>query len=130
MTVTKEEVKVRGSELAGRIKHLLHEGNVRRVIVKDSHGRTVLEVPVTFGVVAFVAAPVVTAAAALAAVAAEWKLQIERAAEPDEPAPPAAPTVPAELPKAEIPKAEPPKPKTPKPVQAAKPAAKAGATQA
>ncbi|WP_336206782.1 DUF4342 domain-containing protein [Nonomuraea sp. LPB2021202275-12-8] len=78
MTVTREETKVHGTELAERIKKLIHEGNVRRIIVKDSHGRTVLEVPVTVGVGAFILAPVVTAVSALAALAAEWTIQIER----------------------------------------------------
>jgi hypothetical protein len=77
-TITKEEVRVRGTELADRIKHLIHEGNVRRIIVKNSHGHTVLEVPVTVGVVAFIAAPVVTGVGALAALAAEWSIETER----------------------------------------------------
>lgn len=78
MTITKEEASVRGAELADRISEVIHEGNVRRVIVKDSHGHTVLEIPVTVGVVAFIAAPVVTAVAAVAALAAEWSIQVER----------------------------------------------------
>ncbi|TMS00291.1 DUF4342 domain-containing protein [Nonomuraea basaltis] len=86
MTVTKEEVKVRGTELTDRVKTAIHEGNVRRIIVKDSHGHTVMEIPVTVGVVAFIAAPVVTAAAALAAIAAEWTIQIHRDPEQEPPA--------------------------------------------
>jgi hypothetical protein len=78
MTVTKEETRVRGPELAEKIKKLIHEGNVRRISVKDSHGNTVLEVPVTVGVGALIIAPVVTAVSALAALAAEWNIQIER----------------------------------------------------
>lgn len=78
MTVTREEVKVHGSELADQVKTLIHEGNVRRIIVKDSHGHTVMEVPVTVGVVALIAAPVVTAVAAMAVAAAEWSIQVER----------------------------------------------------
>ncbi|TMR88896.1 DUF4342 domain-containing protein [Nonomuraea basaltis] len=84
MTVTKEEVKVRGAELADKIKTVIHEGNVRRIIVKDPHDHTVMEIPVTVGVVAFIAAPVVTAAAALAAVAAEWTIQIDRDPQPEQ----------------------------------------------
>ncbi|TMR90756.1 DUF4342 domain-containing protein [Nonomuraea basaltis] len=78
MTVTHEEVKVRGTELADKVKSVIHEGNVRRIIVKDSHGHTVMEIPVTVGVVAFIAAPALTAVAALAAAAAEWSIRIER----------------------------------------------------
>ncbi|GIH81491.1 DUF4342 domain-containing protein [Planobispora longispora] len=78
MTVTKEEVRVHGAELAEKIREFIHEGNVRRIIVKNSHGHTVLEVPVTVGVVAFIAAPVVTAVGALAALAAQWSVEVER----------------------------------------------------
>ncbi|MFI7445988.1 DUF4342 domain-containing protein [Nonomuraea sp. NPDC049714] len=78
MTVTREETKVRGPELAERVKKLIHEGNVRRIIVKDSRGHTVMEVPVTVGVGAFILAPVITAVSALAALAAEWNIQIDR----------------------------------------------------
>ncbi|WP_187414674.1 DUF4342 domain-containing protein [Nonomuraea sp. PA05] len=78
MTVAKEHVRSRGTELAGKIKNVLHEGNVRRIIVKDSHGRAVMEVPVTVGAVAFVAAPFLTVAATLAAVASEWTVRVER----------------------------------------------------
>jgi acid phosphatase family membrane protein YuiD len=78
MTVTREESKVRSSELAEKVKKLIHEGNVRRIIVKDSHGHTVMEVPVTVGVGAFILAPVITAVSALAALSAEWNIQIDR----------------------------------------------------
>ncbi|WP_327104043.1 DUF4342 domain-containing protein [Nonomuraea glycinis] len=78
MTITREETKVHGPELAEKVKKLIHEGNVRRIIVKDSHGHTVLEVPVTVGVGAFILAPVITAVSALAALAAEWNIQIDR----------------------------------------------------
>ncbi|MEU8359772.1 DUF4342 domain-containing protein [Nonomuraea sp. NPDC048882] len=78
MTVTKEDVKVRGTELARKLKTALHEGNVHRIIIKDSHGHTVMEIPLTAGAVAFVAAPFLTVLAGLAAVAAEWTFRIER----------------------------------------------------
>ncbi|MBB2915607.1 acid phosphatase family membrane protein YuiD [Streptosporangium becharense] len=78
MTVTKEEVRVHAGELAEKIKEFIHEGNIRRIFVKNVHGHTVLEVPVTVGVVAFIAAPVVTAVGALAALAAEWSIEVER----------------------------------------------------
>ncbi|WP_433509742.1 DUF4342 domain-containing protein [Nonomuraea sp. CA-143628] len=78
MTVTKEEVKVRSTELADKIKTLIHEGNVRRIILKDSYGHTVMEIPVTVGVAALIVAPVVSAVAALTALAAEWTIQIHR----------------------------------------------------
>ncbi|MFI7416510.1 DUF4342 domain-containing protein [Nonomuraea sp. NPDC049684] len=88
MTVTREEVKVHGDELADKVKSLIHEGNVQRVVVRDSHGHTVMEVPVTVGVVALIAAPVVTAVAAMAAAAAEWSIQVERHAQDEQHVPP------------------------------------------
>ncbi|MFF0862012.1 DUF4342 domain-containing protein [Nonomuraea sp. NPDC003560] len=88
MTVTREEVKVHGSELADKVKTLIHEGNVQRIIVKDSHGHTVMEVPLAVGVVAFIAAPVVTAVAAMAAAAAEWSIQVERHPQDEQYVPP------------------------------------------
>ncbi|MEW9530243.1 DUF4342 domain-containing protein [Microbispora sp. NPDC049125] len=96
MTVTKEEVRVRGTELADKIKQLIHEGNVRRVIVRNPQGHTVLEVPVAVGVVAFIAAPVVTAVAAIAALAAEWPIEIQRLTPEEPPAPPLTAAVEAE----------------------------------
>ncbi|MFI7707534.1 DUF4342 domain-containing protein [Nonomuraea sp. NPDC049480] len=91
MTIAKEEIRVRGAELTEKIKTVIHEGNVSRIIVKDSHGHTVMETPVTVGVVAFIAAPVVTAAAALAAAAAEWTIQIHRDPQDEQDPPPIPP---------------------------------------
>ncbi|MEV0389252.1 DUF4342 domain-containing protein [Nonomuraea sp. NPDC050643] len=78
MTVTQEEVKVRSAELTDKIKSVIHEGNVHRIIVKDSHGHTVMEIPLTVGLVAFITAPALIAVAGLGAAAAEWSVQIER----------------------------------------------------
>ncbi|GAA3560740.1 hypothetical protein GCM10022419_046710 [Nonomuraea rosea] len=83
MTIVKEEAvkeegRVRTSELAGKVRKAIHEGNVRRIIVTDASGHSVMEIPMTVGAVAAIAAPVVTAAAALAALAAEWTIRVER----------------------------------------------------
>lgn len=78
MTVTRHEIRIRGNELVTTIKDMIHEGTVHRITVKDTHGHVVLEIPVTAGVMAAVAAPVITAAAALAALAAEWTIEVER----------------------------------------------------
>lgn len=84
MTVTDrptEHLRVRGHALAEKAKELIHEGNVRRIIVKNDQGHTVLEVPVTAGVIAVIAAPVVTAIGAIAALAGEWRIEVERVPE-------------------------------------------------
>lgn len=75
---TKEQIRVKGEALVDKVKELIHEGNVRRIIVKNDEGHTVMEVPVTVGVVGAIVAPVVTAIAAIAALAAEWTIEIER----------------------------------------------------
>lgn len=79
-TTTAETMKVGADALAARVKGLVHEGNVRRIVVKNSDGHTVIEIPVTAGVVATVAAPVLAAVAAIAALANHWEIEIHRAA--------------------------------------------------
>ncbi|WP_461118732.1 DUF4342 domain-containing protein [Saccharothrix stipae] len=67
--------------LTDKIRQLVHEGNTRRVVVRNGKGEPVLDIPVTAGVVAAVAAPVVTAVAAFAALAGPWSLNVERPAD-------------------------------------------------
>jgi len=64
--------------LAAKVKELLHEGNVRRIVVKNLQGHTVMEIPVSAGVIAAVALPIVTAVGALAALANDWKIEVHR----------------------------------------------------
>ncbi len=81
----RETTQVRGEALVARVKDLLHEGTVRRLIVKNDDGHTVMEIPVVAGVVAAVVAPVLTAVGAVAALANNWKIEVERSAhEPGE----------------------------------------------
>jgi hypothetical protein len=60
------------------VKELAHEGNVRRIIIKDSQGKTLIEVPLTLGVVGVLVAPVAAAVGAIAALAAEYSIVVER----------------------------------------------------
>ncbi len=76
-----ETIKVQGGQLVQELQKLLHEGNVRRVIVRQK-GRTVAEFPLTVGLVGAVAAPVLAAVAALAALLADCSIDVERSAEP------------------------------------------------
>jgi len=83
---TWESFKVKGDDLLGRVKEILHEGNVRRVVIKQGT-RTIVEFPVTVGVVGALAAPSLAAVGALAALLTECTIEVER--ERDErPAPP------------------------------------------
>jgi len=74
----KESFKVAADQLLAAVEKLLHEGNVRRVIIKQQ-GRTVVEFPLTVGVVGAVFAPVLAAVGALAAVLTDCSLEVERA---------------------------------------------------
>ncbi|MFB3888988.1 MAG: DUF4342 domain-containing protein [Candidatus Bathyarchaeia archaeon] len=76
--VTREEYTVSGNNLVDRVKELLHEGNVTRVIVKDEKGKTLLEIPATVGVVGVVLAPWLMALGAIAALAANCRIVVER----------------------------------------------------
>jgi hypothetical protein len=69
---------VRGEALAGKVKDLLHEGTVRRITIRNDEGHAVMEIPVTAGVVAAVVAPVLVGVAAIAALASDWKIEIDR----------------------------------------------------
>jgi predicted ester cyclase len=57
---------------------LIHEGNVRRIIIKDSDGATVLDMPVTVGVIGLLVAPTLTAVGTLGALAADYSIDVER----------------------------------------------------
>lgn len=81
MTVEREEYRVEGHDLLGRVKQLVHEGNVRRVIIKNEEGRTLIEIPLTIGVVGTVLAPVWAAVGALAALLANCSIVVERVAD-------------------------------------------------
>jgi hypothetical protein len=78
MTTTTQKIDVQGGHLVEKVKDLLHEGNVRRIIIKDSDGKTVMEVPVTLGVVGFFVAPTMAAIGTLAALAADYSIEVER----------------------------------------------------
>ena len=73
-----EEFKVDGDKLISEIKKILHEGNVRRIIVKNDKGETLIEVPLTIGVVGAILLPVWAALGAIAALAANFTIVVER----------------------------------------------------
>ena len=73
-----EEFQLDGEKIIVKIKELLHEGNIRRVIIKDKDGKSLLEIPVTFGVVGVLLAPQLAALAAIAAVLTEATVVVEK----------------------------------------------------
>jgi Flp pilus assembly pilin Flp len=76
------EFKVKGEELLKKVKDLVHEGNIRRIIIKDEKGATFLEIPLTFGVVGVVIAPVLAAVGALAAMASNFTVEVVKKDDP------------------------------------------------
>jgi len=72
-----ESFKVAADQLVDAIKQIIHEGNVRRVIIKQD-GRTVVEFPITVGVIGTVFAPMLAAVGALAAVLTDCTIEVER----------------------------------------------------
>ena len=73
-----EEVQVLGRDLVDKVKSLVHEGNVRRIIVRDEHGNTFIEIPVTVAAVGAVLAPVLAAVGAISALVSSFTIVIVR----------------------------------------------------
>jgi len=91
--VTLEEFKVLGKELVDKVQELIHAGNIRRIIIRDDHGHTFMEIPLTVAAIGAVVAPVLAAVGAIAAHLAHFTIVVERvqpepAAEPPAPPPP------------------------------------------
>ena len=80
-----EEFRVRGEELVEKVKQLIHEGNVRKLIIKDEEGKIYLEIPVTFGLIGALIAPMLAAVGAVAAMVANLKIEVVRNDEPENP---------------------------------------------
>ncbi len=79
-----EEVQVLGRDLVDKVRDLIHEGNVQRIIVKDEKGNTFVEIPVTVAAVGAVLAPVLAAIGAISALVAKFTIVVVR----HEPKPP------------------------------------------
>ena len=76
-----EEFRVNGEALLSKIKEIIHEGNVRRIIIKDDKGATYIEIPMTVGVIGTLLLPVWAAVGALAALAANFNIVVEKNAD-------------------------------------------------
>ena len=73
-----EEFRVKGEELLIKFKQLVHEGNIRRIIIKDKDGKILIEFPLTIGVVGLVLAPTLAAVGAIAALVTEATIVVEK----------------------------------------------------
>jgi hypothetical protein len=76
--VRTEEFQVKGEEIVAKIKELLHEGNIRRVIIKNESGRTLIDIPLTIGVVGALVAPQLAAIGAIAALLSHGTIVVEK----------------------------------------------------
>jgi len=74
----REKYKVAGDKVVSTIKELIHEGNVRHVVIKNEEGRTLIEFPVSIGVAGAVLLPVWAAVGAIAAIVTRCTIEIER----------------------------------------------------
>lgn len=80
-----EEYKVDGDAVVAKIKELIHQGNIRRILIKNEQGQILIEIPLTLGVVGAVLLPVWAAIGAIAALAVKLTIVVERV--DDTPAP-------------------------------------------
>ncbi len=76
--VIKEEFEVSGNDLSDKVKELINEGNIRRIIIKNQEGETLMEFPLTVGVIGTVLAPILAALGAIAALAMKYTIVVER----------------------------------------------------
>ena len=76
--IKKEEFKVSGEEVVKKIKELVREGNIRRIIIKNEEGKTLIEVPLTIGVVGIALLPIWAAIGAVAALVANCTIVVEK----------------------------------------------------
>jgi Domain of unknown function (DUF4342) len=77
-----EELQVMGEQLLTRVKELVHEGNVRRIILKQD-GRTILEIPLTVGVAGVLLAPIWAAVGVIGALIAQCSIEVVRTQDPN-----------------------------------------------
>jgi len=75
-----EDMRVDGEKLLAKVRELIHEGNVRRVIIKNDEGTTLLEIPLTLGVAGAVILPSLAAVGAVAALVTDCSITVERVA--------------------------------------------------
>jgi hypothetical protein len=76
--IKKEEFKVSGEDVIKKVKELIKEGNIRRIIIKNEEGKTLIEVPLTIGIVGAALLPVWAAIGAVAALVAKCTIVVEK----------------------------------------------------
>lgn len=74
----KEEFEVKGEDLLRKIKELIREGNIRKITIKSEEGKTLIQIPLTLGVVGAILLPVWAAIGAIAAIVTKATISVER----------------------------------------------------
>jgi len=77
------EFKVSGSELLEKIKELFHQGNIRHIIIRNESGKTLIELPLTMGILGVALIPAYAAVAAIAALAVKCSIEVKTTQDPD-----------------------------------------------
>jgi hypothetical protein len=75
---SREEFKLNSGEIIEKIKELIHQGNIRRIIIKNEDGKTIIEIPLTLGLVGAALAPVLAAVGAIAALVTRCTIVVEK----------------------------------------------------
>jgi len=73
-----EEYQVAGNDLVGKVKELVHEGNIRRITIRNEEGKDLIEIPLTWGVVGVLLLPVLAAVGAIAALVTDCTIVVEK----------------------------------------------------
>jgi len=76
-----EEFKITGGEIIDRIKELIHQGNIRRIIIKNENEETLVEIPLTLGLVGAALLPILAAVGAIGALVARMTIVVEKVVE-------------------------------------------------
>jgi len=77
----KEEFKLNGEEVLSKIKELINEGNITRILLKNEHDEVIMEIPLTFALVGVLLAPIFAAIGAAAALLTKCTIVVERKGE-------------------------------------------------
>jgi len=76
-----EELRVSGDELVAKVKELVHEGNIRRISIRNEEGKTLIDIPLTVGVVGALVAPQLVALGAIATLVTDGSIVVEKVEE-------------------------------------------------
>jgi len=95
--VKQEEIKISGDQLLAKVKELIHQGNIRRIVIKQD-GRSIIELPLNLAIVGAVILPTLAAVGAVAALVTECSIVVERIVDDDDEDDPAEAETPSEEP--------------------------------